>query len=215
MQWQWLRDLSISRKFILSFSIVCSLCILLGAFTVGTFHNITGNSTIVSENAFPSVIQLDTARSAMNEIRRQDLDLLLCQTPACSAAHTQARQKAIAAYLSAVKDYAASIDYPGERELYQKFSTTFARYMESSDHGVELLAAGKAGDALDLLSSDAMEKMANSALTAISDDISMNAKEGMISARGGSRVLEKSGCPGQRPGRHDPAVSVGRRTAVG
>lgn len=185
---QWLRDLPVSRKFILAFGIVCSLCILLGAYTFFTFRNVAGKSAEVSENAFPSVVHLSTARGAMNDIRREDLDLLLCQTSDCTAAHTQARQQAIDAYKSALAAYAARIQYPGERKLYQKFSTAFAQYLQTSNRGVGLLAAGKAGDGLDLLASNTMEALTHSALAAISADIDLNAKTGMESAQGVSGV---------------------------
>ncbi len=201
MQWQWLRNLSVSHKFILAFGIVCSLCILLGAFTFVTFRNVTANSTDVSANAFPSMIQLSAARSAMNDLRRQDLDLLLCQTPDCLAAHNHARQIAIATYQSAVKEYAASIVYPGERELYEKFSSTFAQYLQASNRGAALLVSGKTAGALDLLNSNTLENLMDSALTASSDDISLNAKAGMTSAQAASSVS-------RRAARVDIAVTV-------
>jgi methyl-accepting chemotaxis protein len=80
---QWLRNLPVSRKFIFAFGIVCSLCILLGGYTFFIFRGIAAQSADVSENAFPSVISLADVRGAMNVMRRQDLDLLICQTPAC------------------------------------------------------------------------------------------------------------------------------------
>ena len=41
---QWLRDLSVSRKLIVAFGIVCGLCLLLGAFTFSTFRGIAAKS---------------------------------------------------------------------------------------------------------------------------------------------------------------------------
>jgi len=180
---QWIRNLPVSRKFIFAFGIVCILCIVLGVYTLYTFHGIALKSADVSENAFPSVIALANARGAMNVVRREDLSLLLCETPACTAGHTAVRQKAIETYQASVKLYDSAIDYPGERELYQKFTSEFSQYMDSSNRGARMLAGGKTGDALDTLSSDAVAGTMNSALESVTQDLDLNSKAGMDSAR--------------------------------
>ncbi|MGA2086332.1 MAG: methyl-accepting chemotaxis protein [Terracidiphilus sp.] len=174
----WQRDLSVSHKLTGSFGIVCGLCILLGVYTFFTFRNISRKSVDVSDHSFPSVLALANIRGAANNARREDLDLMLCQTPACASEHNAARQKALADYQSSVKLYEPGISYPGERELYQKFSTAFARYQETSDRANALLAAGKAGDALDLQASDSVVESFHAALAGITDDLNLNAKYG-------------------------------------
>ena len=72
---------------------------------------------------------------------------LLCKTQACVAGHRAARQKAMEEYQKAIKEYEPTINYPGERELYEKFTASLAQYLESSSRGVDLVAAGKAGAA--------------------------------------------------------------------
>ena len=76
----WTKNLPVSRKFTVAFGIVCGLCVVLGIFTFFTFHNIATKSVDASDKSFPSVLALADIRSAMNVLRRQDLDLLLCQT---------------------------------------------------------------------------------------------------------------------------------------
>ena len=83
----WLKNLPVSRKFSFAFGIVCGLCILLGAYTLVTFHSIASKSVDVSDNSFPSVILLADLRGAANTVRLEDLELLLCQTPACTTDH--------------------------------------------------------------------------------------------------------------------------------
>jgi methyl-accepting chemotaxis protein len=179
---QWLRDLSVSRKFLYAFGIVCGLCIALGAYTFLIFHGIAAKNADVSENTFPSVIDLANARSAIDTIRRADLDLLLCQAPDCITRKTAERQKAFDAYLSAVKSYEPLISYPGERELYQRFTAAFAQYMETSNRGVQQLTGGNAAGALDVISSDALSMQFAAATEAVTSDIDLNAREGMKSA---------------------------------
>jgi methyl-accepting chemotaxis protein len=174
----WLRNLPIARKFTFAFGIVCGLCVLLGAYTFVTFRTVAKSSTDVSDSAFPTVLALAELRSAADNLRREDLDLLLCQTPACSTEHGGKRQKAIDDYQAASKLYESKISYPGERELYEKFSSAFASYLEVSNRTVALLAASKTGDALDLSASDATVNSFHTVFAAIGDDVSLNAKYG-------------------------------------
>src|SRR5579871_4093228 len=83
MHMQWVRNLAVSRKMAMAFGIVCGLCIIMGTYTFLVFRSIAAQCTDVSSVEFPSVINLDAAREAMNGVRRADLDLMLCQTPAC------------------------------------------------------------------------------------------------------------------------------------
>ncbi len=175
---QWVRDLSISRKFIYAFGIVCGLCILLGGYTFVTFRDIAVKNQDVSDNSLPAVLALSDVRGGVNSVRREDLELLLCQTPACAADHNAKRQKAINAYETALKVYEPTVSYPGERELYQKFSGAFQQYIEASNRGNALLAAGKMGDALDLIASDGILAHFSTSLETISDDLKLNAKYG-------------------------------------
>jgi methyl-accepting chemotaxis protein len=177
---QWLRNLPVSRKFIAAFGIVCGLCIVLGAYTFITFRDIAVKNLDVSDNAFPAVVALSDVRGAVNTTRREDLELLLCQTAACSTDHNAKRQKAFASYQAAVKIYEPNVSYPGERELYQKFSAAFAQYADTSNRANALLASGKTGDALDLIASDSLLTQFNTTLAAVSDDLNLNAKFGSV-----------------------------------
>ncbi|MDR3751200.1 MAG: methyl-accepting chemotaxis protein [Terracidiphilus sp.] len=175
---QWLRNLPVSRKFTYAFSIVCGLCVLLGVYTLFTFRDIASKSADVSANSFPSVLALTGLRSDANSVRREDLDLMLCTTPDCLAAHNAKRQKALSDYQAGVKLYESMVSYPGERELYQKFTTSFAQYVATSDRVDGFLAAGKAGDALDLGTSPALLDTFQTAVLAMTDAVNLNAKHG-------------------------------------
>ena len=175
---QWLRNLPVSRKFIAAFGIVCGLCIILGIFTFITFRGIATKSADVSDNALPSLIALANISTVTHDIRREDLDLLLCQTADCTATHNENRQKAITEYKAQIKVYEPMVSYPGERELFQKFSTGWAQYQEASDRANAMLAANKIGDALDLETSDAVVSYYRAAFDGINDDLHLNAKYG-------------------------------------
>ena len=180
---QWLRNLSISRKFTFAFGIVCCLCILMGSYTFVTFRGIASKSVDTSENSFPSVIVLGEVRAIANKIRREDLDLLLCATPECSAEHSAKRQKDISDLQAEVKLYEPKITYPGEHELYLKFSADMAKYREISDRAGEFLKTQKVGDALDLQTSESTIDAFNLVLSGINEDLGLNVKFGTEETR--------------------------------
>ncbi len=179
----WLKNLPVSRKFIVAFGIVCGLCILLGVFTLFTFRSIAAKSEDVSGSHFPALVQLGNIRNGVDTERREDLELMLCQTPACSADHTAKRQQAIAEYQSGIKALDPLI-LPEERDTNQKFKASINQYQDASDRAVSLLTAGKTGDALDLISSDATMKSLENALTAATNGFRLHAKDGMEASEG-------------------------------
>jgi methyl-accepting chemotaxis protein len=179
----WLKNLPVSRKFIVAFGIVCGLCILLGAFTFFTFRSIAAKSENVSGNHFPALVQLGTIRNDVSTERREDLELMLCQTPACTADHSAKRQQAIAQYQSALQALDPFI-LPEERAINQQFKAAINQYQDASDRAVSLLTAGKTGDALDLLSSGDTMKSLESALAAADNGFQLHAKGGMDASEG-------------------------------
>ncbi|MFZ1087447.1 MAG: methyl-accepting chemotaxis protein [Terracidiphilus sp.] len=175
---QWLRNLPIARKFIFAFGTICGLCILLGLFTYITFRGIAEKSADVSDNSLPSLITLSNISTATHNARREDLDLLLCQTAQCTSDHSAKRQKALTDYQASLKAYEPMATYPGERELLQKFSTSWAQYEDASNRANTMLTATKIGDALDLMTSEAVINSYLTAFNAIDDDVHLNAKYG-------------------------------------
>jgi methyl-accepting chemotaxis protein len=180
---QWLRNLPISRKFILAFGIVCGLCIVLGAFSFITFKSIALKSQEVSGDSFPAHVHLADMRSAMLQFRREDLNILLCPTPVCTAEHTAKLQAALSAYKEAVASYEPLIRTPHDREAFQNLSESFSKYVEDSDRAIGYIAAGKIGDALDLLQSEATMGKVNHAIATAYQAMDECAKRGMINAQ--------------------------------
>ncbi len=178
MHSQQLRNLPVSRKFLLAFGIVCGLCIVLGGYTFLAFRGIAQSSTFCSRTSLPSLIHIGNIRVGVNEERRESLELMLCQTPACTAAHTAKRQQAIAEYRENLKAMEPLI-VPEERQHYVDFVAAVKTYQDLSDQGIALMAAGKAGDALDLLSSPKLNSALGQALSAAEAGFRTDAAKGM------------------------------------
>jgi methyl-accepting chemotaxis protein len=173
-----IRNISLGRKFLLAFGFVCVLCLVLGVYSLLTFHAIAQKSGDVSQNSFPSVLALAQIRNAANNARREDLDLLLCKTQECISTHMKKREQAWSNYDSGIKLYEPLTTYPGEREFYEKFSIAFGQYREVSDRAVALLTSGRTGDALDLATSESTAEMYHATFEALNADLSLNASLG-------------------------------------
>jgi methyl-accepting chemotaxis protein len=178
----FIRNIPIARKFLVAFGLICLLCTGLAVYSFISLRAIAAKSIDVSENALPSVVDLARIRSAIDLTRRYDLALLLCQTPACTATDVAAREKAIATYQETLKIYEPLVSYPGEADFTNKFKASFSQYREISDRGVALLAGGKTGDALDLITADGTLAVLTDALDAASGDFELNVKQGELSA---------------------------------
>ncbi len=187
-----IRNVPIAQKFGVAFGLVCILCLMLGVYTSLTFRSIAGASTEVSENGFPSFVALSDVRGAFNRLRVADLNLLLCQSAPCSAEQNAMRQKALEAYQSALARYEPTISYPGARELNERFSASFARYRSFSDRSAGLLAAGKTGDALDLLTSESTVAAFDDTIAVMGDAMALSVKYGLESSRSTSREAGRS-----------------------
>ncbi len=188
---QWLRNLPVSRKFIFAFGIVCGLCIVLGAYSFVTFRGIAEKSTEVSASSLPALIHIGDVRDGVNTERREDLELMLCQTPACTESHGAKRQKAIAQYQTALKDMEAIL-VPEELGDYQQFVAAIKVYQEAGDRGIGLLTSGKTGDALDVLSSEALAKSLGQALSATNAGFDLHAKLGMEASEAATRASTRA-----------------------
>ena len=119
----------------------------------------------------------------MNIVRVQDLDLMLCQTQACTTAHLTKRQKALEVYEASLKLYEPNIADPGEKDLYQKFTGGYAQYLDVSNRGLAQIAGGKSADALDTLGGETIMSLFASAQQALTEDFELNARRGTESAK--------------------------------
>ncbi|HEY2858043.1 MAG TPA: methyl-accepting chemotaxis protein [Terracidiphilus sp.] len=186
------RNISISRKFYLAFGAVCVLCTSLGLYMFLESRSIAQMGEDVSENSFPAVIDLGNVRSALNQLRREDFDLLLCQVPACTAKHAQRRQEAVESFQAGIKKYEPTISYPGERELYEQFSHDVQRYVDASNRAAGMLGAGKTGDAMDLLTNDDTVTLFGASLNDLEAVLELNIRQGTVSTQGVTKASTRS-----------------------
>ena len=178
-----IRNTPTARKFAGAFGLVCTLCLGLGTYSLVNFRSLAESNGDVSESTFPSVVDLTNAQKGLDALRRYDLALSLCHTQECTASHLEGRQTALANFQDGLKRYEALIDSPEERQNYQVLTAKFAQYLEISNRNVSLRAAGKNGDASDLITSGSTVEIFNETQAATNADLNINVKQGMDSAR--------------------------------
>ncbi len=177
-----LRNIPIATKFLLAFGLVCLLCLGLGSYSFFTFRSIAASSEDVSTNGFPAVAALSNARGAFNRVARSDLKLVLCQTQACAGSEKKMRSEQLTRLDKELKTYEPTISYPGEREVYTQFTTALAQYMDISNLSLNQMAAGKTGDALDLMTSQECTNAFDHTVRSLREDIDLNVKFGLQTA---------------------------------
>jgi methyl-accepting chemotaxis protein len=128
----------------------------------------------------------------IRDIRREDQNLLLCKTSFCTETHIARRQKAINRYQNDLKEYEQYIRSPEERDLYLKLSASGAQFQERSDQAQTLLAAGKIGEAADLLMADSMYVVFDATKQAIGDDFQNNVNAGMMNAQAATHASKRA-----------------------
>lgn len=171
-----LRDIPVARKLTLAFGLVCALCVASGVYTFLAFRGITSRSSQLARQSIPTVLLLANMRGEINQIRRQDLVLLLCLKHDCIEKHTALRLAAYDRYARLSEAYQPDVDNLGEAELVRQIHGNFATYQVSSDYAISKLLAGKASDAFDVLDSEENNATFEGLIQAISADLDLNAR---------------------------------------
>jgi methyl-accepting chemotaxis protein len=187
-----IRNIPIARKFTFAFGLVCAFCIGLGGYTFSTLHDISFKSSSVSEGSIPSIIRLTEMRGALNTLRREDLDLLLCQNAACKQQHLANRLKALEGFQTASKILTPLVDPGEENDLFQKSQTSFAQYRDLSDRAGAAFAQGRTGDALDMIGSDSAAALFDSTLNNSEAVLDFNFNESVVDGQSASRVSSRA-----------------------
>jgi methyl-accepting chemotaxis protein len=185
-----IRDLGISRKFFYTFGVVCLLCALQGLIAIMGFLWINSAVRNIAHEIMPSMRTLGHINSSLSTIRRSDSLMLLCPTSACVQHYSDKRQEAIATYNTEIDKYAPTATLPGERETYEVIRNNFAAYINFSDRGYALLAAGKHDEAAKLLFDPESLRVYNVVVSAVEKNIALNDALGTTA---GEQTLKRGG----------------------
>lgn len=177
-----IRNTPIGLKFKIAFGLVCGLCLGLGVYTFFAFRDIAARTETITKDDMPSIELLTEMRGDLNVLRREDLDMMLCQTPECTRNQGLVRQSAIEDFEAADKKYKLHIDPGTEEALHDKMLAALGQYMDVSNRGCAALAAGKSGEGMDLLAADTTAGLFEAAVKASDGILDYNNKEGAQNA---------------------------------
>jgi len=185
-------NMSLARKFTVAFGLVCCLCIALGVYTTLTFGGVSEKAATISQDDLPSVTYLVAARADMNQIRRSDLVLALCQSAECLSRDRAYREKALADFQSSMAAYQPYVDAGRERELTNAISDKFAAYLEISNHALDLETDHKLSEAAALSSSTATIELFRASMDASDEDVAFNLEEARSGAAASASAVRRA-----------------------
>jgi methyl-accepting chemotaxis protein len=169
-----LRDLSISRKLFLGFSSICLLTVILGSIALASFNRVNAKVDDIANNAIPSMSVLNEIRMSSAAIRRVDAMIALCESPDCVAHYRSRRSASIDKYQKSLSQYEPIISYPGERELYNSFTSEMVQYLALSDEYQSLINTGRTDEARKLITGSKAVDLFDSISKVIEKDLNLN-----------------------------------------
>ncbi len=137
-----LRNLPVARKFLLSFSIVCTLCALTVWIALTGMSRNDQAASILVNIALPSAQNLANMQSSMQIYRGADMGILACDAGDCIEYYVKTRIRTMGQFADAYKAYAASGADAEERNLAYTVEADFSSYRLASDPTLALLQAG-------------------------------------------------------------------------
>jgi methyl-accepting chemotaxis protein len=185
----WARNISISRKFLYAFGVLCLISAIQGLLAIVGIMRIDSIASGISNQSLPSVRFLDEMRLDITQTRRADLALLLCPTDTCTASYQAKRDKAIQSFNESFAAYSPLIATAAERTLAETFRQKYAEYLEISSTGRDAASAGKRDQALQML----MKLEATAAIDAAQNACDQDARNIAQSVAGAGGQAVRSG----------------------
>jgi methyl-accepting chemotaxis protein len=171
-------NIPIARKFTIAFGLVCAFCIGLGVYTALTLGGVTQKIADIAGDDLPSIKYLAAARADMNQVRRSDLLLALCQDAACLEREHSYRDKALADFQASMLAYQPFVDPGRERELTSQITDRFSQYLDISNRALGLEGGHLSSQATALISSASTVALFHAAMDSSNDDVAFNMGEG-------------------------------------
>jgi methyl-accepting chemotaxis protein len=189
---QWFADLKISKKLILSFSLVLVLTLLLGLVTISSMGRLNTASNTLSAQWLPSMRYVLALKAALNTTRRYEMEQLLATDPARVAKFDDMVGKMVKKVDTLQGQYQTTIATDQDRELFSQLVKLRADYaveraamadLRRQDRRDEVLAIAE-GRSFQLMNqtADVIDKMAQHAQEG-GEAASQDAEEQYLSAR--------------------------------
>ena len=187
-----LHNLPIARKFTVAFGLVCASCAALVAYTALTMGSVSQKAATIGEHDFPSITYLTAARADMNQVRRSDLVLALCQSAVCLDRESGTRDSAIAYFRASMTNYEPYLADEFDRSLSRQMSDGFSAYVETGNRALALEKDRKTSEAEDTLSNPAAVAQFHGIMDASNQAVDRNLSEGRKDAAASAAALRRA-----------------------
>lgn len=142
-----LRNLSLSRKFVVSFGTVCLLCLVQGGAALVGLLRIDALTEDLTRHTLVAAQALTEMRGQMQTVRRVELASLLCRDAACENKYPPMRATAIEKYQAARQSFEYVTTDRADLDQFHSTVDVFSAYLAKSDVIVAaFLAAGEKDD---------------------------------------------------------------------
>ncbi|MFJ7439902.1 methyl-accepting chemotaxis protein [Methylorubrum thiocyanatum] len=195
-----LHSLSIKSKLISAFTAMVLCLIVVSAIAMTSINNLSNENEHLGQNSIPSIRYAGELRGNVIDVRVSVINHLLYQELERMQAEEKSLEAKTAAVAKAMRGYEPLISLSGEQELFDRFKTEWAAYLEA----VQGVLAHSRNGRKDLAQDESAQKVRpriKVAAQALDDIIVLNNKAGEIvvarsdaSARSAKNLMLAIGC---------------------
>ena len=173
----WFNNLKIAKKLILSFAAVIILTVILGIFAIRELKAVNQASTDMATNWLPTIKAAQSIQASLPRMRISELQMITAATPAEREDALKAIKSRLDILAKQRATYEAQISEAEEKLAYEKFSKSFAAYLEIDKKLAEISGAGKEEEARAIFKGDS-NKTFRSMLESMDEIIKIAAQVG-------------------------------------
>ncbi|AON57004.1 methyl-accepting chemotaxis protein [Herbaspirillum seropedicae] len=150
----WFNNLKIAKKLIVSFAAVIVLTVILGLFAIRELKAVNQASTDMATNWLPTIKAAQSIQASLPRMRISELQMVTAATPAEREDALKAIKSRLDILAKQRAAYEAQISEAEEKVLYEKFSKSFATYLEIDKELARISGEGKEEEARALFKGD-------------------------------------------------------------
>jgi methyl-accepting chemotaxis protein len=188
---KWFNDLKISQKLIVSFLVVNVLMMAMGIFSITKMRTVKQSANDLAENWMPSIIQSFKIANDFSLLRRYEMRIILSQTKEDISANEIKLGETRDKIAKGQSVYEPLISSDAERENYNDFKISYAKYLDEQKKIIDLVKNNKTAEAVALLGGES-KRLFDEAEQKCLKAVDMNEKGGAASAQNGDEVFSSA-----------------------
>ncbi len=174
----------------IAFGVVSVLCIILGAICLMSLSATHKATLDLATNRLPGVQALGNVRLSVSNVRRAELNFMMCKTPECIEHYRVERLDYIEKLEGYVKQYLPLIT-PGEEQAdYDAYTRDMEGYISVVNRVFDMAKSGQQDDALVLMQKDGLQAF-RKVQADLEKSIAVNTKAGDLAYANATRTYQQ------------------------